>query len=215
MNTSETERPSVRVHGESEISAQPDQAEIDIGVVTQGNTSDAVSKENARKVDAVIHSLHVALPSAYIRTINVSVNPSFRYPKESAPTIAGYMASNTVRVVLDDLTMLSMAVSTALKSGASSANRLNFTLRSQSEREVRAKALGEAAAQAAGSAGALASSLKLKLGRILRVEEGQPIIVSPAPQIDLGPAQSSDLASLSPGYIRVHANVNVTYELIQ
>ncbi len=203
----------MRVHGESQISVQPDQAEIDIGVLTQGATTDAVTKENGRKVEAVMQALHAALPSAQIKTINVSINPSFRYPKEGTPTIAGYTASNTIRVVLENFAVLGMAIDTALKGGASSINRLNFTLSSRSEREARARALEEAAIQAAGSAEALAHSLKLKLGRIMRVEEGQPIVVSPAPQIDLGPAQSSDLTSLSPGYIQVHANVNVTYEL--
>ena len=215
INTPETERPSIRVHGESQISAQPDQAEIDIGVVTQGATGEAVTRDNARKVAAVIQGLRAALPSAPIKTVNVSINPSFRYPKEGAPTIQGYTASDTVRVILGDLITLGTAINIALKGGASSVNRLNFTMRSQSEREIRAKALGEAAAQATGSAEAIASSLKLKLGRILHVEEGQPIVISPAPQIDLGTAQSSDLNSLTPGYIQVHANVNVTYELIQ
>lgn len=215
VSSSETDRPSVRVHGESQVSAEPDEAQIDIGVVTQGATTEGATNENSRRVTAVVASLHALFPSALIKTVNFSVNPNFRYPKEGSPTVAGYTASDTVRLVLDDIGMLRNAISTALKAGASSANRLNFTLKSKSEKDVRAKALGEAASQAASSAEALAASLNLKLGRVLRVEEGQPVIVSPAPQIDLGSAQSSDTTPLSAGYIQVHANVNLTYELLQ
>ncbi len=211
----EADRPSVRVHGESQVSAEPDEAEIDVGVVTQGATSDVASTLNTQRVNAVVQSLRSLLPSANIKTINLSINPNFRYPKEGAPTISGYTADNTVRLIVDDIDVLRRVIDTALKAGASSVNRLNFTMRSQSEKNIRAQALGEAASQAATSAKALAASLSLKLGRILRVEEGQPIVISPAPQIDLGRAQSSDMTPLSPGYIQVHANVNLTYELIQ
>ena len=212
---SETDRPSVRVHGESQVSAEPDEAEIDVGVVTQGATSDVASTQNTQRVNAVVQSLRSLLPSANIKTINLSINPNFRYPKEGTPTISGYTADNTVRLIVDDINALRKVIDTALKAGASSVNRLNFTMRSQSEKNIRAQALGEAASQAATSAKALAASLNLKLGRVLRVEEGQPVVISPAPQIDLGRAQSSDMTPLSPGYIQVHANVNLTYELIQ
>ncbi len=205
----------MRVHGESQISAAPDQAELDIGVVTQAPSTEAASAQNTQRVATITQSLRALVPAADIKTINLSINPNFRYPKEGAPTIQGYTAENTVRVTVEDLAVLRKVIDTATKSGATSVNRLNFTLRSESEKEVRARALGEAAAQAASSAQALAAALKLKLGRILHVEEGQPVIISPAPQIDLGRAQSSDMAPLSPGYIRVHADVNLVYELIE
>lgn len=207
--------PSVRVHGESQISAAPDRAELDVGVVTQAPSTEAASAQNAQRVTAIIENLRALVPAADIKTINLSINPNFRYPKEGAPAIQGYTADNAVRVTVEDLAILRKVIDTATKSGATSVNRLNFTLRSESEKEVRARALGEAAAQAASSAQALAAALKLKLGRILHVEEGQPIIISPAPQIDLGRAQSSDMTPLSPGYIQVHADVNLVYELIE
>ena len=193
----------------------PTRAELDIGVVTQAPSTEAASAQNAQRVTAIIENLRALVPAADIKTINLSINPNFRYPKEGAPTIQGYTADNTVRVTVEDLAILRKVIDTATKSGATSVNRLNFTLRSESEKEVRARALGEAAAQAASSAQALAAALKLKLGRVLHVEEGQPVIISPAPQIDLGRAQSSDMTPLSPGYIQVHADVNLVYELIE
>jgi uncharacterized protein YggE len=54
----------------------------------------------------------------------------------------------------------------------------------------------------------------MKLGRLIRVEEGQPVVVSPARQISFGRAQSTDVTPISPGRIDVHADVNLTYEIL-
>ena len=186
---------------------------MDIGVVTQAPTTEAASAQNTQRSNAVVQALRNALPGAEITTANLSVNPNYRYPKEGTPTILGYTVNNTVRVRVSDVSAVRKAIDTALKSGATSVNRLNFTLRSESE--VRAQALGEAAKEAEAGADALARSLKLKLGRVLLVEEGQPVVISPAPQIDLGKAQSTDMSPISPGNIQVHANVNLTYELLE
>jgi uncharacterized protein len=206
--------PSIRVHGESLVSVAPDEAQIDIGIVSQGSTIEQVSAQNTALVNRVMDSLRSILPAGNINTVNLSVDPNFRYPKEGAPVIQGYTATNTVRVTLNKLQLLRPVISAAIRAGASSVNRLNFTLRPDTERQARAQALGEAAAQAAAGASALASSLKLRLGRVLRVEEGQPLIVAPAPQIDLGKAQSTDMTPLSPGYIHIHADVNLEYEIV-
>jgi uncharacterized protein YggE len=202
------------VHGESLISIAPDEAEMDVGIVSEGATTETASAQNTAAVNRVVESLRSLLPAASIKTINVSINPNFRYPNEGAPLIQGYTADNTLRVTVNKLELLRPIIAAATKSGASSVNRLNFTLRAESEREARARALARASDQAAAGATALAASLKLKLGRVLRVEEGQPLVVSPAPTFDLGKAQSTDMTPISPGYIQIHANVNLEYEIL-
>ncbi len=205
--------PSVRVHGESTVSAEPDQVQFDIGVVAQAATAKEASDQNAAQTKALVEELRTLIPAADIKTVNFSVNPNYRYPKEGAPTISGYTANNTVRLVLNDISSLQKIIDVATKSGANSINRLTFMLRD--EQTVRARALGNAAVQAQSGAEALAASLKLKLGRLLRVEEGQPVIVSPARQISFGRAQSTEVTPISPGTIDVHADVNLTYEIVQ
>jgi len=206
--------PSVLVHGEATVSAQPDRVEIDIGVVTQASTSQAAADQNTNQANVLVRELHTLLPSANIKTINFSVNPNYRYPKDGGPpAILGYTANNTVRIVLDDLSKLRNVIDVATQAGASNINRLTFGLRDGMA--VRVQALAQAASQARAGAEALASSLKVKLGRLLRVEEGQPVVIAPARQIDFGKAESTDLTPISPGNIEVHANVNLTYELLQ
>ena len=46
--------PSVTAHGEAVITVEPDQAEIDIGVVTQARNAPEAARENADKLARVI-----------------------------------------------------------------------------------------------------------------------------------------------------------------
>ncbi len=205
--------PSVRVHGEATLSVEPDRAEIDIGVVTQGATSQAASDNNSKQANTVIDQLKAAAPGATIKTVNFSVNPNYRYAKEGgAPTILGYSANNTVRMELNDIAVLRKVIDAATKSGANNINRLNFTLRD--ENPYRAQALERAAGQGRASAEALAKSLHLRLGRVLLVEEGQPVIVSPARQVEFTKSESNSETPISAGNIDVHASVNITFALV-
>jgi uncharacterized protein YggE len=202
---------SVRVHGQSTLSVEPDQVQFDIGVVTQATTPKAAADQNAIQSNALVQELNTTFPSATVKGINFSVNPNYQYPRDGAPAIAGYTASNTVRLLLNDLSRLQTVIDIAIKSGASSINRLTFTLRN--EDSVRAQALAGAASQARAGAEALAASLKLKLGRLLTVEEGQPVIVSPPREVSFEKLQSTNLAPISAGTIDVHADVDLTYEV--
>ena len=201
---------SVRVHGQATISVEPNQAQFDIGVVSQATTAKAAADQNARQSDALIHELNAAFPSATINGVNFSVNPNYQYPKEGAPTIAGYTASKTVRLLLEDISRLQTVVDIAVKSGATSINRLTFTVRN--EDSARAQALAAAARQAQAGAQALATALQLRIVRLLTVEEGQPVIVSPPREISFEKLQSTNLAPISLGTIDVHADVDLTYE---
>jgi uncharacterized protein YggE len=204
--------PLIKVHGEATVSVAPDQAQFDIGVVTQAPTAKAAADQNATQSATLVKQLTASFPSAVINTINYSVNPNYRYPQNSAPVISGYTANNTVRILLSDLSRVQTVMDIAIKSGASSINRLQFSL--QNENAARAKALGEAATQAKVEAEALASSLKLKLTRLLAVEEGQPVVVSPPREISFERLQSTNLAPIVPGTIDVHAEVDLSYEIV-
>jgi uncharacterized protein YggE len=204
---------TLRVHGQATVLAEPDQVQFDIGVVTPAETAKAATDRNATQSNALVQALRDLVPAGAIKSLNFSVNPNYRYPQQGAPTIAGYTASNTVRLLLNDISKLQKIIEIAANSGANSVNRLAFTL--QNERPVRAQALAEAAAQAKAAAEALASSLKLKLGHLLSVEEGQPVIVSPPREISFEKLQSTGVSPISPGTINVHADVDLTFEIVE
>lgn len=205
--------PSIRVHGEATVSAEPDQAQFDISIETQAATAKDATDKNAAQTNAVVQELKTVVPTGDVKIINFSVNPNYLYALGTGPAkITSYTATNTVRLEIGDINILHNVIDVAMKSGANSLNRLTFSLKN--EEAVRAQALGNAAEQARSGAIALTAALKMKLGRLIRVEEGQPVVVSPARQISFGRAQSTDVTPISPGRIDVHADVNLTYEIL-
>jgi len=203
--------PSLRVHGSATLSVEPDQAQFDIGVVTEAATAKAATDQNTSQSSTLMRALSAAFPQARIKGINFSVNPIYVYPQGGTPTIAGYTASNTVRLILNDLSKLPSVIDIAIKSGANSINRLSFSIRD--EDSARAHALAAAARQAQTNADALADSLMLKQVRLLSVEEGQPVIVSPSRELSFEKLQSTNMEPITPGPITVHADVDLTYEV--
>lgn len=204
-------RSTLRVHGSATIPVMPDQAQFDIGIVTQASTAKAARDKNTQQSDALVRELSVAFPTASISGINSSVNPTYQYPQAGTPTISGYVATNTVRLLLDELSKLRTVIDIAINAGANSINRLSFTIKS--EDSARAQALAAASHQAQASAEALAAALKLRLARLLTVEESQPVIVSPPRELSFDKLQSTSVAPISPGAIDVHADVDITYEV--
>jgi uncharacterized protein len=207
--------PSIRVVGEAVVNARPDQAQIDVGVVTQGQTAKAAATQNAQRLDAVLAELRRVLgANANIKTVNYALNPNYNYPREGGkPTISGYTATNTVRVTLDDLTAVGKVVDTVTQSGANQIYRLVFSLKD--EQAVQAQALREAATKARARAEALAAALNVGIVRVLSAVENTGGVV-PLEHRELM-ARDAAVAKVEtpvePGTIEVRANVTLTVEI--
>lgn len=207
--------PSIRVTGEASVTVKPDQAEINIGVVTQAHTAQAAASQNAQKQDAVISQLRKLLGAgADIKTISYSLSPNYRYPKEGGqPTIIGYTASNTVQVKTANLDQVGKLIDLGTESGANNIQSLRFTLKD--ETAARAQALREASIRARSKAEAIASALGLKIQRILRVEEGGSMV---RPFVEMETTALRAQAAPTPieaGSIDVRATVTLTVEVAQ
>ena len=204
--------PSIRTSGEATVSARPDRAILDIGVVTQGATAQAAGADNASQLNSVLGRLRGLGPAAEIKTVNYSMTPNYRYPKDGGqPVISGYTASNTVELTTGDLGLMAKAIDLATQSGANSIQRLHFTLKDDSS--VRAQALRQAALQAKASAEAVASALGLKIVRVLFAEEGIQAPARPVPMRAMLAAAKAEPTSVEPGTIDIQASVTLTVEV--
>lgn len=209
--TDEKLPPSIRTNGEAVVTTQPDRALIDIGVVTQANSSQTAASENAQKLEAVLAQLKKLLgANADIKTISYSITPNYRYPQGGGePTITGYTATNIVRVTLDDLTQVGKVIDTATQNGANRVNSLQFTLKD--ERKVQSQALREAAVKAREKADTLASALNLKVVRVLSLNESSPVVI---PVRDVGFTRAESASTpIEPGTIEVRATVTLMVEV--
>ena len=208
-------RPTIRVNGEATVSAKPDQAEINIGVVTQATTGQAAASQNAQKQDAVLSELRKMLgAAAEIKTISYSLNPNYRYPREGGqPTITGYTASNIVQVKTEDLTQVGKVIDLATQSGANTIQSLRFTVKD--EQRALAQALGQAAIRARAKAEAIAAALGLKIVRVLHIDESG--VAMPLPMNTRAFAAEAGQAAVSTpiesGTVDFRATVTLTVEI--
>ncbi len=161
---------SIRVTGDSQVTAKPDRVQIDIGVTTHAEHSQEAATENAHQVEAVLSAVKKAAgPTAVLKTVNYTLSPTYKYQNGHEPTLTGYSAANIVQVTLDDLTKISNVIDAAAQAGANNVRGISFTLRDQDA--VHADALRKAAAKARADAEVLAAALGLKIVRVLNVEE--------------------------------------------
>lgn len=204
-------RRIVGATGNASISVKPDQAKLDMGVVTQGNTAQDAAAQNASQVDSVLAQLRSVLGStADIKTISYSLNPTYRYPQGAPPVLIGYTASNTVEVTMNDLSLIGRAIDAASQAGANNVQGLRFTL--QNDESVREQALGLAAKQAKAHAQAIASGLGASLGAIVSAQEGGGALVRPLANAPTGAAAQTPIET---GVVEIQATVSIQIELVQ
>ena len=122
--------PSITVNGEATIAAEPDQAQIDIGVITQARSAPEASKDNAERLARVLAEVKKLLgKSDEVKTSGYALNPQYRYPQGGKPEIVGYTANNMVRIKTAALDQVGRLIDAAMQAGANNVNRLVFTLK--------------------------------------------------------------------------------------
>lgn len=209
--------PSIQVTGEATVTAPPDQAQIEIGVVTQAPQPEAAAAQNARRLEKVLSDLRgIVGPEGRVQTVGYSLRPDYRYPGQEGgqPTITGYTATNVVRVTLNDLARVPRVIDTAAGQGANRIQALRFELKD--EGAVLAQALREAASRARAKADALAAALNLQIVRVLTVSEsgGGPVPVVPMRDAMFARAEASGPPTpIEPGTVEVRATVNLVVEV--
>ena len=207
--------PSVTANGEAVITVEPDQAEIDIGVVTQAKNAPDAARENADKLARVINEVKKILGKGdEVKTASYSLNPNYRYPQGGKPEIVGYTATNIVRIKTGTLTSVGKLIDASMQSGANTIHRLVFNLKD--EHAAQLQALRLASTKAKAKAEEIAAALGLRIVKILSVSEGdrgvRPIIMPQARAAQME-ALAAAPTPVEAGTIEVRSSVTLTGEL--
>ncbi len=207
--------PSVTANAEAVITIEPDQAEIDIGVVTQARSAPDAARENAEKLSRVLSEVKKLLgKDDEAKTASYSLNPNYRYPQGGKPEIVGYTAANVLHVRTGTLTNVGKLIDASMKAGANSINRLVYNLKD--EHAAQLQALRLASVKAKEKAEQMAAALGLKVVRILSVAEGErsvhPIIM-PQPRAAQLEARVAPSTPVEAGTIEVRSSVSLTAEV--
>lgn len=206
---------SVTASGEAVITVEPDQAQIDIGVVTQAKNAPEATKENAEKLTRVMNEVKKLLGKGdEIKTANYSLNPNYRYPQGGKPEIVGYTATNVLHIQTSGLENVGKLIDAAMQSGANTIQRLVFTIKD--EHSAQLQALRVASTKAKAKAEEMANALGLKIIKILSVTEGErgvrPIVMPQqrVTQMDVAAAAPTPVEA---GTIEVRSSVILTAEV--
>jgi uncharacterized protein YggE len=197
---------TIQANGTATIRVSPDQAQLNVSVVTQGATADEAGQQNASLANTVINALKGVLgTTGTIQTVSYSIYPRYN---QTATTIAGYTATNTVQVTTSDLSIVGKLIDAANQAGAGSIS--GPTLGLQDPEPARQQALSKASQQALAHATAIATGLARKVGTTVSAQEMSsyaPVVVDAA-----APAAASS-TPIQTGTVTVTANVVVTVQL--
>lgn len=160
----------LEVVSEGKTTRAPDLAVINTGVVTQALTAAAALSDNAARVKRVIAALKGAgVADRDIRTLNISLQPQYRYAENTPPAITGYQASNSVVVRFRDIARAGTILDSLVREGANQIDGPTLSLDKPEEAldEARADALAKARVRA----GFYARLAGLQVDHILSISE--------------------------------------------
>jgi len=195
---------TIQANGSATLQVNPDQATLDVGVVTNAATAQDSAAQNATQTTAVINAVKSVLNGAgNVQTLYYSVTP--RYATNGS-TITGYTTINTLRITTTDLSILGRLIDSANGAGANSVGGLGFGL--QDPDPMVQQALTAATKEAMAHANAIAAGLGGKVGAVISAQEGgsyAPIVPSTAGIAAITPVQT--------GTVNVSASVTLVVQL--
>lgn len=160
---------TITVQGHAQFALQPDTAELEIAVVTNGASLAEAQNENVRIAQAVQAKLLAAgVERDQIQTSHFNVHPTYDNNARRGE-VNGYQVSNAVSVKLGDVNLVGPVIDGALAAGATQISSLRFGKRD--EMHWKQSALQSAVKDAQGKAEAIASALNRQIVGPLSVSE--------------------------------------------
>ncbi|WP_194287377.1 SIMPL domain-containing protein [Gracilibacillus oryzae] len=200
---------NIVVYGTGIVTAIPDQATVQLGVVTEGKSAQAVQQENNNRMTQVYQALLAyGIPQERIQTIEVSIIPQYEYIDGNQQLI-GYQATNRISVQIDNVDHIGNIIDIAVTNGANQISDIQFQV--ADENQYYQKALQAALYNGSQKASTISHTLSRNISL-------QPVSIKEIPADS--PAlyktyQSSFSANaavpVSPGQLEIEAKVKMIY----
>lgn len=212
------QRDVITVTGQSELSVEPDQAELYIKVRTEASTAIAAKDQNAEISDDVID----ALRAEGVRKDDIESYQYRIYPNQKWNSITrdyenlGYVNEHILKVVTDDVDSVGELIDAAIDAGANGLDRVDFTLSDDYEADVREQAMIIASSEAKQKAEVLTSNLGVNLGKITSISESsfyyRPYTYYGGAMEDVAMARAES-TSIQPQNVDISGSVSLVYEI--
>lgn len=206
---------SITVIGEGEISAEPDQATITLGVQLYDESAQAASAELRSRMESVIAAIRaLGIAERQIQTTNYSIFFERDYQTPLAERAADgrpvgiYRVENTVRVVISDVAMAASVVEAAIEAGANQMYGISFSIADPVVLDTEAREL--AVRDAERKADLLAGAAGRSVGRAIEITE---LAGGAVPYEARAMASGMGGGPMQPGETTYTARIQITYEL--
>ncbi|MBU2214024.1 SIMPL domain-containing protein [Patescibacteria group bacterium] len=175
--------PSISVQGKATLYAEPDLAELQLGVQTgRQKTAQDAMETLQRGMDAILVSLtELDVQEKDIQTQSLWLNPAYDWI-DGEQIFRGYEASQGLLIRLRDLSKVGLALTSATNAGANQVSGVNFRIEDFETLHMQARE--KAIARAQQDAEELAMQLGVDLGKIVGFSESG--LVDPSPYIGKG-----------------------------
>lgn len=204
---------TVSVSASGHMSATPDVAAINTGVLTEASTAREAMNANSAAMAKLIEGIKAqGIDPKDIRTIGINVNPRYSTPRDGRPAvITGYSANNQVRIIVRDLKRLGEVLDAALSLGATQMGGISFEV-SQAE-TLKDEARKSAMANARRRAELYAAASGTSIGNVIAISEDMQVD-GPRP-VFMGRAKATASAAVpvEVGSMELEATVHVTWSL--
>lgn len=182
---------TVSTSGSATTKVEPDKVSVTIGVETNGTTAQEAASKNANLTAEVLAAfIQLGIPEEQISTSNYNVYPTYSQfppikestdvcimiyppPPECQPNqeITGYVASNTLTVILDVEGEIDggEVIDTAIEAGANTVGGVYFFISNERQEEVRDGLIGDAIENARHRADVAATAVGMDVSGVKAV----------------------------------------------
>ncbi len=208
------------VTGEGKVSAVPDLATINLGVLASATSAKDAQAEAAKKINNITEFVKKqGIDEKDVQTVQSSLYPNQDY-RDGKSTITGYQASYTLAIKVHGTDVIKQKLGIILEgvtdNGANQINSQQLTIENPDALKQQAQEI--AIDNAKKKAEALAQRAGLKLGRIISINDSGsggyplPYAVDSAAGYG-GGAEKSFAPNIQPGSQDVTANMTIVFEL--
>lgn len=204
--------------GEGVVRVTPDRATISAGVVTTAATAREAAAANAASMARVVSAVRgMGISGENLQTAQVGLEPNFRRDDNGRrlAEIDGYVATNRVTVVVQDLAKASNVVTALFDSGANSVSGPDFGL--TDDAAVVRRARDNAMADARMKAQDYANGFGLRVARVLRIDDTSNFVglepMNYSPNQFMASDDTMMAVPIEPGQLTSSARVGVRFVL--
>jgi len=214
---------SITVSATGQATYTPDEALIQVSVVTQAATAEAATQANAQSTSSVIGALEgIGVSNSSIGTQGFTLNADYSSCYSSCiPTITGYTVSNSIQINVTSGNAKTLGlragevIDTAVKVGANQVN-LYFAATQSLLDQVTSVALKNAVGLADSQAQTIASSLGVSITGVISAAEGSGYYAQPYygyPVYAATASSATNSTPIVPGTQSFSMTVQVVYSI--